>query len=374
MESRFVVIYADKLPMKGVVDPRPHQIYRNPRISVETRQLGSLHPNEIRVEMVYAGICGTDLHLIETNPDTGYICCSAPAEIPENGRVIGHEGIGKVLSTGSKVHNVKVGSYVAFESIIVCHHCEECRKGRFNQCRQAQLLGLEKDGLFGTVTDVPSMLAHDVTEFSRSDTALKAMACLEPAGVALVACQNGRVSQGDVVVLFGAGPIGLFSAMFSKNIFGASEVHVVEPVEFRRGFARRWCDEAYDVGEFFDNCPSSVDVVIEASGSLDNIEKIFRCVNASGRVVLLARSGSSLTINDVDHMITNAVTLIGSRGHLGGAFATILSLYKSGRIPLDELVTDIVRGPEGLTDILKSPERIIQENCKVLVCFDDSRL
>ena len=369
MESRFVVIYADKLPMKGVVDPRPHQIYRNPRISLETRHLGSLHPNDIRVEMVYAGICGTDLHLIETNSETGYIRYSAPAEIPETGRVIGHEGVGKVLSTGSNVRNVKAGSFVAFESIIVCHHCEECRKGRFNQCRHAQLLGLEKDGLFGTVTDVPSMLAHDVTEFSRSDTGLKAMACLEPAGVAFVACQNSRVSPGDVVVVFGAGPIGLFSGMLAKNIFGASEVHVVEPVEFRRRLANRCCDEVYDVGEFFDNCPSSIDVVIEASGCLDNIDKIFRCVNAGGRVVLLARSGSSLKINDVDHMITNAVTLIGSRGHLGGAFATILSLYKSGRISLDELVTDIVSGPEGLTDILKSPDKILQENCKVLACF-----
>jgi len=115
-------------------------------------------------------------------------------------------------------------------------------------------------------------------------------------------------------------------------------------------------------------------VVIEASGHLDNIGRMFRCVSANGRVVLLARSGGSLTINDVDHMITNAVTLIGSRGHLGGAFATILSLCKSGRIPLDELVTDIVSGPEGLIDILKSPEKIIQENCKVLVRFDVSRL
>ena len=81
-----------------------------------------------------------------------------------------------------------------------------------------------------------------------------------------------------------------------------------------------------------------------------------------------------MDIRDVDHMITNAVTLIGSRGHLGGAFSTILGLYKNGRIPLDEFVTEIVSGPEGLIDILKSPEKIIQENCKVLVRFDDSRL
>ena len=369
MKSKVVAIYADRFPMKGIVSPGPHQIYKNPRISIEMRQLGDLHSDDIRVKMIYAGICGTDVHLVETNPDTGYVRCSAPAEIPEKGRIIGHEGVGKVIAIGANVPNVRLGDHVAFESIFVCHHCKECRSGKFNQCRNARLMGLERDGLFGTIVDLPSLLAHNVTKYSLTDQDLKGMACLEPAGVAFVACQNSRVSPGDIVVVFGAGPIGLFSAMMARDIFGASEVHVVEPVKFRRELAARWCDQSYDIEDFFDNCPRSVDVVIEASGCLDNIGRIFRCVDAYGRIALLARSGSSLEIRDVDHMITNAVTLTGSRGHLGGALPTILDLYGSGRISLHEFVTDIVSGPEGLADILESPEKILQENCKVLACF-----
>jgi len=173
-----------------------------------------------------------------------------------------------------------------------------------------------------------------------------------------------------VVVVFGAGPIGVFSAMLSKVVFGASSVHVVEPVEFRRTFARKWSDCAYDVDEFFENPPQSVDVVIEASGQMDNVSRIFRRLNANGRVALLARSGAPLKLNAVDHMITNAVSVVGSRGHLCGAFAKILSLYESGRMPLDEIVTNVVNGPEELRDLLKSPERILNNNCKVLVRFD----
>lgn len=369
IESKVVAIHADKLPMKGIIKPGPHQIYRNPRISVEMRRLGDLHPEDIRVEMIYAGICGTDVHLVETNPDTGYVRCSAPAEIPENGRVIGHEGVGKVTESGANVRNVKPGDHVAFESIIVCHHCKECRRGNFNQCRNARLLGLERDGLFGTIVDVPALLAHDVSKYSMTDRDLKGMACLEPAGVAFVACQNSRVSPGDVVVVFGAGPIGLFSAMMARDIFGASEVHIVEPVKFRRELAAGWCDKAYDVEDFFDNHPESVDVAIEASGDPNNIGRMFRSVAANGRIALLARSGSSLEIRDVDHMITNAVTLVGSRGHLSGAISAILDLYGTGRLSLHEFVTDMVSGPEGLADILRSPDRILQENCKVLASF-----
>jgi len=367
MESKVVVIYADREPLEGIANPGPHQIYKNPRVTVEKRILTELHPDDLRVEMIYAGLCGTDVHLVERNPDTGYIRSSAPAVIPTEGRVIGHEGIGKVIEAGSNVHHIKPGAYVTFESIIVCHYCDVCRKGRFNQCRHAILLGLEKDGLFGSVVDVPAKLAHDVTKLIKNDNDLKAGACVEPAGVAYVACQNTRIAGGDIVIVFGAGPIGLFTAILSKIVFGASDIHIVEPVEFRRTFARKWIDHVYDVDEFFDNCPQCVDVVIEASGDLNNISRIFRRVNANGRIALLARSGVPMVMDAVDHMITNAVSMIGSRGHLCGAFTDILSLYKKGRIPLDEIVTSVVSGPEKLCGLLKSTEKILNENCKVLV-------
>jgi len=373
MESRVVVVHANSKPIEGIANPGPHQIYRNPKLSVENRKLQVLRSDEVRVEMIYAGVCGTDVHLVDTNPDTGYIRCSAPAQIPREGRVIGHEGVGKVIEVGSQVRHVKPGDYVTFESIIVCHYCDECRRGDFNQCRNALLLGLEKDGLFGTVVDVPSMLTHDVTELAKSEKGLKTAACVEPAGVAYVACQNTNLGAGDVVVVFGAGPIGLFSAMLSKVVFGASKVYMVEPVPFRRTIARKWSDEVYDIDEFFNHGPSSIDVVMEASGHMDNIDRVFRRLNANGRVALLGRSGEPLVIDAVDHMITNAVSLVGSRGHLGGAFANILSLCQNNRIFLDDVVTHVVNGPEELCELLRFPEKLLEENCKVLVSFDERR-
>lgn len=373
MESRVVVVHADSEPVEGIVNPGPHQIYRNPRVSVESRKLLALPFDEVRVEMIYAGVCGTDVHLVDTNPDTGYIRCSAPAQIPAEGRVIGHEGVGKVIEVGTQVRHVKPGSYVTFESIIVCHYCDECRRGDYNQCRNARLLGLEKDGLFGTIVDVPAMLTHDVTDLEKRENGLKAAACVEPAGVAYVACQNTRLGAGDVVVVFGAGPIGLFSAMLSKVVFGASRVFMVEPVAFRREHARKWSDEVYDIEEFLVHGPSSIDVVIEASGHMDNVRRVFRRLNANGRVALLGRSGEPLVLDAIDHMITNEVSLVGSRGHLCGAFAKILSLYRNARIPLDDVVTQVVSRPEALCALLQSPKKILEENCKVLVSFDENR-
>ncbi|KUG22031.1 2,3-butanediol dehydrogenase, r-alcohol forming, (r)- and (s)-acetoin-specific [hydrocarbon metagenome] len=370
MKSRMVVVKVDDDPIKKIVQPGPHQRYRNPRVTIETRILPALHPNEIRVKMMYAGVCGTDVHLVTTHPETGYIRCSAPAQIGVEGRVIGHEGIGRVLEIGSHVKHVQPGACVTFESIIVCHYCDECRRGDFNQCRHALLLGLEKDGLFGSIVDIPSMLSHDVSDIVQSEKGCRTATCVEPAGVAYVACEKTHLKAGDIVAIFGAGPIGLFAAMLSKNIFGASQVHMVEPIAFRRKLAGRWSDEIYDVDEFFNNGPSAIDVVIEASGNMDNINKVFRRLKANGRVAVLGRSGEPLTLDAVDHMITNAVSITGSRGHLGGAFAKVLTLCRNGQLSLDDAVTTILDGPEQVCDLLNSPEKVLEENCKVLVNFD----
>ncbi len=373
MESTQIRIYADEIPMPGITNPGPHQIFCNPFISVEKQALKDLKEDEIRVEMIYAGLCGTDIHLVEKDQNTGYIKSSAPFSINgSHGRRIGHEGVGRVIEKGSHVRHLNVGAYVTFESIVVCHYCDVCRKGHFNQCRNAMLLGLEKDGLFGNIVNVPAMPAHDITDLIKTDADLRAMACVEPAGVAYVACQNTKIKGGDNVIIFGAGPIGIFTAILSKIVFGASTVHIVEPVKFRREFAKKWADNVYDVNEVKENPPENIDVVIEASGGMENINTIFRSINPNGRVALLARSGAPLKIDAMDHMITNAISLIGSRGHLCGAFSDIMILYKQGRIPLEPIVTHVAEGIDALYTLLKNPDRVIHENCKILARFNQN--
>ena len=256
MDSNQIRLFAETRPIPGISDPGPHQIYCNPRVAVQECSLEAPREDEIRVEMIYVGVCGTDIHLVHKDSRTGYIKSSAPMSIPEgSGRRIGHEGVGRVTATGSGVRHLKPGAYVTFESIVVCHYCDTCRKGHFNQCRNAKLLGLEQDGLFGTQVNVPAMLAHDISDLVETDEDLQALACVEPAGVAYVACENTAIKGGDNVIIFGGGPIGVFSAILAKMIFGASVIHLVEPLVFRREFAQQWADHVYDVDQFYENPP-----------------------------------------------------------------------------------------------------------------------
>lgn len=175
MNSKMLVIKAKSEPMKGIVKPLPNQIYKHPNLVIQNREKKKLGSNDIRLQMLYVGICGSDLHLAKENSETGYIISSAPAFIPEEGRVIGHEGVGKVLDVGENVKNIHKDMIVTLESILVCNQCVQCKQGKFNQCKNAKLIGLEIDGIMGEVVDVNSSLAHDITPYVKEEKDLKAM-------------------------------------------------------------------------------------------------------------------------------------------------------------------------------------------------------
>lgn len=370
MKSKVLLIKADEKPMEVGKKLMSNQIYKNPHLVIEDRNLGLLDCDSIRIQMNYVGICGSDIHLLKSNSETGYICTSVPVKIPKDGRIIGHEGVGLVLDVGSNVKNIKKGMYVTLESIIVCNNCDVCKRGDFNQCRNAKLMGLEVDGIMGNIVDVNSNLAHDVTSYIKKEDDLIAMACVEPAGVAYDACENAKIKPGDTVVVFGGGPIGLYTVMLSKLIFGASKVHVVEPIEFRRSLLREWTEYVYDTIDSLKNNLKICDAIIETSGDLQNVNKSLNSVDANGTVVLLARSGDPLFIEKVDHIITNNISVVGSRGHLCGAFDRILKMNESKRIELGSSITSVVNGLENLKKILESKD-IEKDNCKIVVRLND---
>ena len=185
---------------------------------------------------------------------------------------------------------------MTFESIIRCYQCDPCRRGDFNQCARGILLGMERDGLFGTVVDVPALLAHDVSDLAALDGGLRAAVCIEPAACGYVACV--AVPRGSrATACSSSGPVrsGCSARCCVGSRSARCAVHVVEPVPFRRELAARWADRTWDVEEFFADPPAvRFDVLIEASGAVENVDRAFRRLGPNGRVALLARSGRPL--------------------------------------------------------------------------------
>lgn len=339
--------------------------YRDPRVWIESRSILPIRPGMVRLKMLRVGVCGTDFHLMETRSD-GVIRCTSPLFVPPQGRIIGHEGVGEIVEIGQGVEDLSIGDLVCCESIQTCGLCRACRYGRFNQCDKALLMGLQTDGLFTELADVPSQMIHQVTDLVEQSSDLDGLACLEPAAVAFLACTNARVSPGDSVLVVGAGPIGYLAAQLARQVFGASRICVSEPIDFRRSHVSPLVDTAMHPREL-GTLTDGFDVVIEAAGALCDINTIVSLMRPNGRIVLLARTGGCLSIDRIDDVITKSLTLVGSRGHLGGAFVALIELLRGGRLDLSQCVTRVVTGLNELLGLLQNSYEVTQQDCKVTV-------
>jgi threonine dehydrogenase-like Zn-dependent dehydrogenase len=196
-----------------------------------------------------------------------------------------------------------------------------------------------------------------------------AAACLEPAGVAYLACLNARIKPGERVAVLGAGPIGLLTVMLCKLAFGASTVCLVEPLDFRREFANQWADICLTPDQFMENS-HQFEVIIDAAGDLELVAKALNKMSAGGRIGLLARNGQTLTLDKIDLLITRNLSIFGSRGHLGGLYEQLARLYLSGRLPMHLVITKLIHGLDDLSQHIIHPQTVVQDNCKVMCELD----
>lgn len=335
------------------------------RLSIEQRSASPCATGELRIEVERIGICGSDLGVA---PAAGAVGSSVPLSVPPEGRVLGHEAIGRVHDTGPGVTGFAPGDWVTIESLLCCYRCDPCRRGHFNQCDKASLVGFQQDGAFAEFVTVPATAAHRLGELAESEEGRRAGACVEPAACSLLGLQAARLSPGSHVLILGGGPLGVFAAMLCRRVLGASRIAVIERSPFRRHIAGRWADEVFAEGELpARDGTRGFDLLFEAAGAMDVIERALPLLAPQAKVLLLSRGSAPLHLASVATIVTNGISLIGSRGHLGGVMEQVLSLARTGQLPLHEAVTGVEQELDRLLALLESPDRVIGEHCKLQV-------
>ncbi|MDT0675631.1 zinc-dependent alcohol dehydrogenase [Autumnicola musiva] len=205
------------------------------------------HPGDAIVRVLRSCICGSDLHLYHgLVPDTRV------------GSTFGHEFVGEIVETGSSVQNVKVGDKVMVPFNIACGKCAFCKQELYGNCHEANAQSTAAGGIFGyshtaggynggqaeyvrvPYADVGPTVIPDWMD--PDDAVL--LTDVVPTGYQ--AAEMGGIQEGDTVVVFGAGPIGIMAAKCAW-LFGAGRVIVIDQLDYRLEFAENYAQcEVYN--------------------------------------------------------------------------------------------------------------------------------
>lgn len=206
-----------------------------------------LHPYDAIVRVTRSCICGSDLHIYHgLVPDT------------RTGTTFGHEFIGVVEEVGFGVQKLKVGDNVLVPFNIACGQCNFCKQKLYGNCHESNPGATAVGGFFGyshTAGGYDGGQAEYVRVPYADVSPTIIPADMDPDNAVLLtdvfptgyqAAEMGGIKTGDTVVVFGAGPVGLMAARCAW-FFGAARVIIIDRVEYRLEFARKFAyAEAYN--------------------------------------------------------------------------------------------------------------------------------
>jgi len=343
-------------------------------IRIEDRPAPALGPQDVRLDVGAAGICGSDLHEYMAGPI--FVPTDEPHQLTGETApvVMGHEFSGVVSELGEQVQELSVGDRVAVNPILSCGNCRYCHTGRQNLCESLGFIGLSGGGGgFAEEVVVPSQNAIRLREgMSLTDGAL-----VEPFAVGVHAVRQSPLQLGDDVVITGAGPIGL-TVVQSARAAGAERIVVSEPNDDRRQFAAEsGADVTVDpLSEDLETVVEAemgvgADIGFEVSGIETALNQLVKSTKRGGHttVVSVFEDRAEMDPNDVS-MFERSMN--GTRAYHGGArsrddYETAIGMLDAGHFDGNSLVTDRI----SLDTIVEDGfEKLIEDKSSVKVIVE----
>lgn len=329
-------------------------------ISVEEVTLDPPGQNEVLVKVGGAGLCHSDLSLMNG---------ARPRPVP---MVLGHEGAGEVEEIGDSITDIAVGDHVVFQFSPSCGRCRRCLEGRPQVCELAaktkaagNLMGggrrlRDADGTalahhsgvscFAeyAVVDRGSVVVID-KDLPLTEAALFGCAVMTGVGAVI---NTARILPGDSVAIIGLGGVGLNGVLGAK-LAGAETIVAIDLHDDRLGLARQLgathtvnANDADHVLQVRDLTNGGVDYAIDLAGAIPAMQTAYAITRYGGSVVTAGLSPSKAEFSfEHGNLVAEEKSI---RGCYMGSCVPVrdiprfISLYRQGRLPVDRLINQHV--------------------------------
>jgi (R,R)-butanediol dehydrogenase/meso-butanediol dehydrogenase/diacetyl reductase len=314
-------------------------------------------PGQLKIEVAFNGICGTDLHeyyagpiFVPTEP---HVLTGRQAPV-----TLGHEFSGIVVEVGDGVDDVIAGDRVTVEPVYRCDECAPCRAGHYNVCQKIGFHGLMSDGGMAERTVVDRRMAHKLPESVTPELG----ALVEPMSVAYHAAKLGGIGPGDTAMVFGAGPIGI-GLWFALRSMDLDHITVVEPASRRREAITALgatdvvdptqVDPADHIADVTDG--RGADAAYDAAGVEPAVDAALRSLGDHRRLVSVAIYEQAFPVNLLNLVLTES-SISGSLCYTGQDYRAVIDLMAQGHydttgwvehISLDEVNDGFARLHDG---------------------------
>ena len=313
---------------------------------------------QVLVKITAAGICGSDIHIFHGT--------HAYATYP---RIIGHEGCGIVEEVGSAVTDLKPGDSVIIEPITGCGTCYACRHGRYNCCPDIKVAGVHIDGVMEEyfVTERNKLYKYDPNELTPVEAATA-----EPYTVGAQANAQANTQPGDLVLIHGAGPIGMIICDIAEKRGATVIVSEVneDRLKIAKDFGAKYTinPKKEDLKEAIMKITDGkgVNVVFETSGVPALTSLSVELLSPHGRLVPLTFAPEPVPIN-FRLMNKNELVIAGTRNQ-NGKFPEVVESLPSRKDRIDKLVTHVFPAEEA-EKAFDTAMYKTSGSCKVVITF-----
>ncbi|MEG0256977.1 MAG: galactitol-1-phosphate 5-dehydrogenase [Christensenella sp.] len=313
------------------------RMYKPKDIRVEDVPIPVPTDDEVLLKVMVCGVCGSDIPRVNV-----YGAHIAPL-------TIGHEFSARVEEVGKNIKNFKAGDRVTVPPLMPCYKCEWCKKGVYSLCEQYDYFGSRRDGAMAEYVCAPEanlMKLPDNVDYIDAATT-------DPCANAIHGLRQAGVHEGDVICIYGTGPIGLFAIQCAKA-FGVKTIIAVDLGERKLAIAKE-CGADYVIDSLKQDAVKEIERITD--GEMVNIALDFtgapiaqvnaiNSVGKMGKVVLvgISHKGIELGEKEVDNIMRGQISLIGSWNSFtkpfpGYDWTESLKLFQSGKITSKPMIS-----------------------------------